>query len=241
MKKIFKLLISLLLFLPITSSNILFAQKKNNKASLEIILSDNNNLRIHVNDRVFDEVNRKIYLKDIPAGKTYIEVYKVCNDNSDFYCNKKVFYGYIVLEKNKHYQAVVLVGEEEIVVSDKNNLFDNNINTETTLSNTEKLPTEVVMQYRNLLNGFWKNVHETIIQKETDTEKITLIRKAIHDKKSITCEEALPILATLLFDDSRIEILNDIYQYISNKQNIDLVKNAFTIESNFTQTLQKLR
>lgn len=207
--------------------------------SLEIILSDHGHLRINVNDREFDEVNKKIYIQDLPSGKNYVEVIKVCNDKSDMNCNKKVFYGYIDFKKNMHYQAVVLVGEQEIIVSDKGNLFTDDFDQKDDIS-IELLPSEVIMNLKKSLNNEWLTVLNTMSEKETEKEKVAVLNRSLINK-SITVEQLTPLLSTLIFDESKSNVITENYSKISNPQSIRLLRNAFTLESNFEEMLFNLK
>lgn len=219
-------------------TNTAFSQKKN-RASMEIILSDHSDLKVLINDREFKEVNQKLYVNDIPSGKIYLEVVKVCPNGTDDFCNQRVFYGYIELEKNKHYQAVVLVGEQEIIVSDKNNLFDNASENTTDLTN-QKLASEYVLEYKATLPYFWENIYKELKATEIDADKKQLLIEKIN-KEPIDCAVLMPLLSTFVFDDSKSQCLQEIYPFIADKENLSLLKYAFTLESNFTEALKHLK
>src|SRR5690606_31200323 len=110
------------------------------------------------------------------------------------FCNQKVFYGYLELEKNKHYQAVVLVGEQEIIVSDKNNLFDNASENTTDLTN-QKLASEYVLEYKATLPYFWENIYKELKATEIDADKKQLLIEKIN-KEPIDCAVLMPLLST---------------------------------------------
>lgn len=234
MSRIFHSIILFLVAVLIISDGA-YAQKKN-KSSLEIILSDHSPLSIQINDRSFNDVNERLFISELPSGKIYIAVTKVCEDDSDFFCNKIVFNGYIHLEKGKHHQAVVLVGEEELVLSDKNNLFDENqlmIANNTTNQTGILLKSEYIVQYKEEMSEKSKKLYSELMELSSDKEKSNHLIESINGNDKISSKDLAVLLSTMHFDDSKSESLIQLYRIIQDLENISHVKNAFTLEENF--------
>lgn len=238
----FSFLIIITIFTALVTS--VYAQKKNT-ASLEIILSDHEPLQLMVNDRIFNQINRKLHITELPHGKIFIEVTRICENDEDHYCNKVVFSGDVVLEKNKHHQAVVLVGEGELVLSDKNNLFDANLNLDEMNDDKENqlneiLPAEFLMTYKQQLLPHWQELNVSLSNLQSDVEKNKAISSAVEQHGQIRSQDLAVLLSSMYFDEEKKECLKNIYPYIEDKNNRDVLKYAFTLESNYNHTIQSL-
>lgn len=197
------------------------AQKKN-APSLEVILSDNHPLQISINGRTFKKINRKLYLRDLPARRNQIEIVRVCEKGEDNCQNQVVFSGEVKFQKGKHYQAVVLVGEEKLRVADDGTLFQpenvynpsSNINPSGAQAQTEFLKSvEVKQQLPDDITALGERMKKL----EKDTYKVNAASSFVKSRREkVNTDQLQAISSWILFDENKLEFLKNAYPYVSN-------------------------
>lgn len=208
-----------------------FAQKYT-KPSLEIILSDHSALQLSINGKLFNKVNNKLIIRDLPARTNYIEVIKKCNRKIHKNCKDEiVFTGKIKFEKNKHYQAVVLVNEGKLMLSDKGNLIPPQL-PETTSEPSSSHNDEVFVELAELkknLSPSMQALGARMKDKLRDTDKMEEAKKYLQSQKSISTNDAIVISSWILYDEHRLEFLKQSLPYISDKNEFRKAAMVFTM------------
>lgn len=223
------------------------AQQKRKAASLEIMLSDNAPLQIVVNGRIFNVVNKRIVLNDLPAKRNQIEVIRKCDRNTETNCRDQVvFSGRVKFERGKHYQAVVLVGEQQMTVSDKLNLFPsvvfpNNQVAQTAVTNTQQASSSAVnpeaTEFINMVTlkeqmpADVNKLGEQMKAAAIDTKKMELAQYFVKNRNGATSvDELLVISSWIMFDENKLTFLKYAYDKVQNPQMYYQLQQAFTLQ-----------
>lgn len=218
----------------ICGSNILHAQNKK-RASLEVILSDNSPLQISINGRLYKPINKKLVIGDIPARNNHVEIIKKCNRSSDRNCKDIIiFSGKVRFQRGVHYQAVALVGEGQLRVSDKRDLIGNNTNPAvvsnqptTTTATTEfqhlaeikdNLPADI-----NALGARMKKL-------EKDEQRVNAASAFVKSRSNkVSTDELLAITSWIMYDEHKLQFLKNAYNSVKNPENYGSLQMAFTM------------
>lgn len=229
MRQLFALVLLSLLTFP----ELAFAQRKN-RASLEIILSDHSALQVSVNGKLFHKINNRLIIHDLPARNNYIEVLQKCNRSVDKNCRDKiVFSGRIPFEKNKNYQAVVLVDEGKLMLADDGSLIPKSLPPTPTPKHSEDNfnPTEFteLIKIKENLNPEMISLGDRMNTMLKDSERIDEAMDYLNQENSITTDESIAICSWILYDENKLSFLKKAFPYISDKGNFRKAVMSFTM------------
>lgn len=209
-----------------------FGQRKN-RASLEIILSDHSALQVSINGKLFNKINNRLVIHDLPARNNYIEVIQKCNRSADKNCrDKMVFSGRIRFEKNKNYQAVVLVDEGKLMLTDDASLIPKVAPPPTSINSEENFDATEFTELSNIKKNLQPEIKalgermNTMLQ---DKDRVEEAMRFLNQKKSITTDESIGISSWILYDENRLDFLKKAFPFVSNKENFDKAVMSFTM------------
>lgn len=211
------------------------AQKKE-KPSLEIILSDHSPLQISINGRLYKKINNKLIIKDLPARNNNIEVIKKCNRSENSNCKDEiVFSGKVKMERNKNYQAVVLVNEGKMMVSDEGDLFSKQSlePIQTTGSNeTSNSEFQKIADIKASLSPDLTALGERMKKINKDTDRVNAATNYVKNRsQAITTDEAIAISSWIMYDESKLQFLKNAYPKISDPTKYHEAHIVFTMVS----------
>lgn len=209
------------------------AQKKA-KPTLEIILSDHTPLQLSINGRLYKKVNNKLIIRDLPARSNDIEVIRKCNRKENQNCKDEiVFSGKVKMEKDKHYQAVVLVNEGKMMVSDQGDLIPKgSLDGPSTSVQNEEGNTEFqkIADIKSSLSADLLALGERMKKINKDVDRVNAASNFVRNRSvPITTDEAIAISSWIMYDEHKLQFLKNVYPSVSDQDHFHQAHIVFTM------------
>jgi hypothetical protein len=242
-----KALVLLLILLNV--SEIAVAQKKDNRSTMRIRLSDHSPLMITINGRDFRKTGRSLTIADIPRKRQNVQIYRF-RPYTDGRGGKAelVYSGVVKLEKGNTYDCVVNLQTGKLrmrKVRALPPLTDRNPNA----SRTQEVEIVQSSAYLNAaaaeanVPSRLRNLQEKMDSEDADSKKLLLAQNFVQENMVTTAELRL-IAGWIFFDDNRLSFLKQSYNRASDKSNFAALTDVFTLpesKEEFQSFLKGLR
>lgn len=237
-------------------SSTLWAQKP--VSTIRFSTTDNDAITVILNERDFNKIGRSITFRDLPRKRHYVQIYKVtANQETGRNRGIPIYSGNVKLEPGKIYDAVLDKQSKKLRVYSVKSLPElvpntasvnngapavvkssNGLN-DVVLKQTEDDIMAIPVNFESGLSSSMQLLKKNMEQETLDKNKIKLATEYIH-KNKITAYEGRAIVSWLLFEDSKIELANQLKNKISDKENIAQLTDAFTYQKTRDQFLSEL-
>lgn len=241
-----KLLVLSFVFL--FSASVAFAQS--NRSTIRFRLSDGSQITLAVNGRYFKKTGRSLTVGDIPGKRQDVKIYRYRP-----YARKSggnatlVFSGKIKIEKGGIYDAVVDAKTGQLYLTEVSSL-DNTVGKlpppEANQSIEEPTDTTGTMSLVDAaaseMSPALQQLKTEMYEQTADAEKLKVALSYIQKQNSLSAEEVRQICSWLLFDDNKMNFVRQVYDKVSDKENLEVVRSVFTETANqqaFDQMLKQ--
>ncbi len=235
-----------------------FAQKP--VSTIRFTTSELQPITVILNDRDFNRVGRSITFKDIPRKRHNVQIYEVVQDSRTG--NKrgiKLYSGNIKLEPGKRYEAILDMKSRNLRVRPVREFAalrggeHTNAGTQPAVqpsrssSGLAPVPVQTIddeitipLSFEDNLGPKMKTLKAEMDKQTLDKDKIKAARN-FTDKNAVSAYEARAVLSWLLFEDSKVELAQVLKDKVTDKENLDMLSDAFSFESNKTRFLDSLK
>lgn len=212
-----------------------WSQKKT-KPTLEIILSDHAPFQVSINGRLYKKINNKFIIRDLPARNNNVEVIRKCNRKENQNCKDEiVFSGKVKMERNKDYQAVVLVNEGKMMVSDQGDLIPRGpVAAPKTSVPNEESNTEFqkIADIKSSLSDDLQALGERMKKINKDADRVNAATNFVKNRSvPITTDEAIALSSWIMYDEHKLQFLKNVYPSVSDQDNFYQAHIVFTMVS----------
>lgn len=234
-------------FMLLFSASVVFAQSR--RSTIRFSLSDGSRIAVSLNGRYFNKTGRTLTVGDVPGKKQNVKVYRYRP-----YARKNggkatlVFSGKVKIEKGGMYNAVVDAKTGQLYLTEVSNLTQNTVGklpppaANQILDETPKPTTPLAQATTAEIPPALKELKSKMYGQTADAEKFKIARTYLQQQSSIRAEDLRLICTWLLFDDNKMSIVQEAYDKVSDKNNLEAVRSVFTETANqqaFDQMLKK--
>jgi len=199
------------------------AQRRRQRSTIRITLSDGSPLTLAVNDRYFKKVGKRITLSDLPGKRPYFKIYKY-RPYQDGKGGKAelVFSGTVKIQRGKSYEAVVNVKNGKLSLRE-------GIRT----VSAEQEDTYISPEHITMMPQL-ESLKQQMDGQAADMNKLKLAQDYTN-KNTYTTEELADMASWLLFDDTRLAFLKYTYEKVQDPQQYATLEAVFSTEESKTQ------
>jgi hypothetical protein len=229
-----------------------YAQKP--VSSIRFVATSQEPITVILNERDFNRVGRSITFKDIPKKRHRVEIYQIIVDNQTG--NKrgiKLYSGNIKIEPGKKYDAILDIRTRNLrvkAVRDFVPLAGEYTNKSVIKPSTPAMATTPVQPLSDDIVvplNFETNLNAPFIKLKKEMNAATLDKDKIQiatqfaASNAISAYEGRAILSWLLFEDSKTSLATTLKDKITDKENLDMLADAFSFEKTRTEFLKNLK
>lgn len=206
-------------------------------STLVVQMHDNSPLTLTINDRQYNKQGTRLTIANLPPGRHYLKVYeyKPYRDEQGGHA-KLVYSGTVRVKKNTYNIAVVDPTSRSLRLqtSEGNTPISNAApaneapttapsgNTNNIIVNTPQAAPGSSTYPQSAL----KNLQQKVQAKETDTERMKLLRASLNGKQLSTAQ-IRAVLSWLSFEASRLEMAKWAYPIATDKTEYAALENIF--------------
>jgi hypothetical protein len=207
----------------------IFAQKKDNRSTLRIRLSDDAPLTVSVNGRYFQKTGKSITIGDLPRKKHQIKVYRF-RPYKDGQGGKAelVYSGRIKTESGNIYDCVVDVPSRKLRMKQVAAL-------EPTVQAryVQEQPAMAPIASPKARSAALTQLKAKIDAQNEDAEKLKIANKHMAASKAMV-DEVKDIATWFYFDDTRLAFIKSCFGRVNDPENFTSLGSVFTLESTYS-------
>lgn len=236
-------------------SGVTWAQKPS--STIRFSTTDNDAITVILNDRDFRKVGRSLTFRDLPRKRHQVQIYKVV-PNQETGRNRGIplYSGNIKLEPGKIYDAVLDKQSKNLRVYTVTSLpvlapapIPTSASTPVQRSSdglSDVVVSDLAGSDISVPVNFESNLSTAMLTLKKDMDKETLDKGKMQHvdnyltSNSVSAYDARAIVSWLLFEDNKIVIADKLKNVVTDKENLDLIADAFSYEKSKTKFLKEL-
>lgn len=229
-------------------------------STIRFSTTNNDNITVILNDRDFKKIGRSITFRDLPRKRHSVQIYRVgYNEQTGRNTGTTIYSGTIKLEPGKTYDAIYNGQTRQLRLYTVKELpqltsgtMPEPVNNQVEMRKSsdglndvlvtplENSDISIPVSFESNLNKDMLDLKKQIEAATLDKEKIELAQKYMANK-ALSAYDGRALISWILFEENKVALAEMLKSNIKDKENLDMLADAFTYEQSKTQFLNSLK